>query len=216
MEFTCYYLENEDDQMVYTVAFAFMRLDDIIFVDVFFITYINGEFEENICKFYMNCIDIAKHEMLFNFYKLSLILTENSKKLVYKNDVKDFFIDFNWRIKCRQHYGGNCFSDKYEYNFGYIIHPIIHPYYKLEHIYNKKNKEINENAIKYYKIYENLLSKVNCINLYINGEIEKIDKELINVEKNVCKDVLYQNANILNEVLPSDIVNSIICYLDIK
>jgi len=201
MEFSCYYHEEE----LNSFAFAFAKQNDIIIVELSYITYINGDLEEDKCTFFMNKSDMEKFKNLNNFYNLSLLLTEDVSKLVYQISSEEYSYT-SWGISCRHYCGNKGFVDKYEYNHLYSEHPSL----IFRRIKDKIVLKYNKKAIKYYKeIYENTFDSEKYMNIYIVQEIDKISNELSSIHKDVHKDIMRCNSKILHEVLPVDIVYTI-------
>jgi len=205
MEYSCYCCQ--DDEAMTVFAFAFAKKDDLILVNFFYFTCIDGNLEEDILSFIIKKSDLEINTNLYIFYNLSIILTENISNLVYRK--KSLFLAMpqdSWGILCRKHCIVKGFSDEYDYNFGFIEHPSD----KFNSFENKKETANNKYSIKYYKsVYERSFNASNYINLYITQEIKKIEKELVNIDYEVQKDIMMCNANIMKEVLPEDIVDKI-------
>jgi hypothetical protein len=205
MEFSCYY--NEDLEKMTTFAFAFAKKDDIIFVEFFKFSSIDGNLDEDICSFFINKSNLQNNTNLNDFYKLSLILTENPSKLFYQG--KCLFVScshHSWGICCKKHCMEKGFTDEYDYNFGFTEHPSD----KFDRFQKGKGMTYNKHSISYYKtVYEGTFDSENYIDMYIVQEIDKIEKELFNIDVCVQIDIMRCNANILKEVLPQDLVDNI-------
>lgn len=205
MEFSCYYHDDEEEMNVF--AFVFAKQNDIIIVELSYITYINGNLEEDKCTFFMNKSDMKKLKNLNNFYNLSLLLTEDVSKLVCREISSEEYSYTCWGISCRQYCSNKGFVDKYEYNYSYSEHPSM--------IFRGINDKIilkrpNKKTIKYYQErYEDTFDSEKYMNIYIDQEINKISKELSSIQKDVHKDIMRCNSKILQEVLPEDIVYTI-------
>lgn len=205
MKFSCYC--HDDDDAMNIFVFAFAKQDDMIVTEVFYFSYLDGNLEEDRCKFFVTSDELKTLSQLNNFYNLSLVLTENPNKLVYhEENLSNEFCDHMWGISCRKHCVGKCFTDEYHNEYGFSEHPAV----MFDKINKKKGIQYNKYSIRYYtSVYENTFNWENYMNIYINQEINKIAKELMLVEDDVDKDVMRCNTDILNEVLPEDIVNNI-------
>jgi len=230
-------------------AFAFAKKDDLIFVEFFYYAVADDELKEDTDSFIINKSDLQNDTNLNNFYKLSLILTENPSKLLYKErSYLEKSISFphqlcGWGIRCKKHCveeEGEGFTDEYDYNFHFREYPSD----QFDKFQKAKDKTYNKNSISRYKavyeetfkavyeerlyeervydiaydndyisyykaIYEGTFDSGNYIDMYIVQEIDKIEKELFNIDVCVQKDIMLCNANILKEVLPEDIVGNI-------
>lgn len=207
MEYSCY--SHDDKEEMTTFAFAFAKQNDIIIVELSYMTYINGNLEEDKCSFFMNKSDMKKFKNLNNFYNLSLLLAEDVSKLVYQKISSEESEEYSytcWGISCRHYCSDNGFVDKYEYNHLYSEHPSM----IFRRINDKIKLKYNKKAIKHYKeIYENTFDSEKYVNIYIDQEINKISKELTSIHRDVHKDIMRCNSKILHEVLPEDIVYTI-------
>ena len=184
MEYSCYYYHSND----ITDIIAFVKKDDMI--DVKFLSY--DTYQQNYDDEYddddferdfgmiINYEQLKELKSLYVYYQLSLMLTENTKKLKY---AKGELIN-GWAISANQNWKGLYFTEKYE-NKCYVfdnkpIEIII------------KNVNINNTVINYYtNKYEtkNELKKSTSYMIkFIAQEEQKIEKELIQIEHLVAKD----------------------------
>jgi len=184
MEYSCYYYHSND----ITDIIAFVKKDDMI--DVKFLSY--DTYQQNYDDEYddddyerdfgmiINYEQLKELKSLYVYYQLSLMLTENTKKLKY---AKGKLIN-GWAISANQNWKGQYFTEKYEkkcYVFDNKPIEII-----------IKNVNINNTVINYYtNKYEtkNELKKSTSYMIkFIAQEEQKIEKELIQIEHLVAKD----------------------------
>ena len=200
MKFSCYCHQN-DDSMI-TLVFSFAKHNDIVYVEMTYLSYEDGNLMEDLCKFFVNEKQLQYIQKLNQFYQLSLHLSE-SNKLIYCDN------DNTWRIRCRKHLVGKCFTDYYNEYYGFCEHPSV----IFDKILKKKKPifKYNKYSIKYYKdIYEKSFRyDNNYLDIYYKYEISKIEKELGLIEETVEKEIMINNIDIIREVLPDDIVYQI-------
>lgn len=203
MKFSCYC--HQDDESMYTIVFSFAEYQNIIFVEMIHLSYALGNLEEETCKFFVEKEELQFIPKLHEFYQLSLLLTKNNTKLVYNDSVYN-----TWGITCRKHRVCKCFTDEYYDNYGFSEHPSV----IFEKISKKKKclLKYNRYSIQYYKeIYDKdmVFNNHNYLDMYYDYEMNKIEKELGLLERDVHNEIMRSNVNIIREVLPEDIVGNI-------
>ena len=206
MQFSCYCQENEKTMENYIYSFA--KCDNIVTVEILFFSYLNGDLYEDNCKFFIDADKLQKLKNLYQIYLLSLELTESLDRLVFNDDSLYGYTDHQWGIKCRKHYIDKGFSKKYYSNYGFSQHPCI-IFDKIKKDYNFISK-YNKYSIRYYKKkYEKSFNPFQYMDLFINQEINNIASDLNLIEDDVQKHIMRRNVEIVREVLPDDIVETI-------
>ena len=187
---------------MFSIAFSFAEFKGIIYVEILEFSFANGNLEEQLCKFFLYEEEIQYIHTLNEFYKLSLLLTENNKELLF-NDIEN-----TWEIRSRKHRVKKCFTEHYYKHYGFSEHPSV----KFDKIFKRKKSilKYNQYSINYYKeIYEKAFQFQNYLDMYYNYEIRKIEKELDLIQEDVHKEIMRSNLDIIGKVLPDDIIAKI-------
>jgi len=189
MEYSCYY-DHTNDRTSITV---FVKKDDL--VEVRFKNYHTFEDEDEYEDYHDNNNDNFSREFkmivtfeqlkelksLYNYYQLSLLLTENINTL--KNIKSDDYMD-GWAISSMKNWKGSYFTEKYD---------------PTSYIFKNIPKEpliddiiINDTSINYYiNTYETqsfLDESTYYMSKFMTEEEKKIEKELIQLEHHVSKE----------------------------
>jgi len=189
MEYSCYYFHSNDE----TNIIIFVKKADLI--EVMFINYytyedeypFNDDNEDDNCSRKFNMIltseQLKELKCLYNYYQLSLLLTENINCLKYVKNINSDFMD-GWAISSKKNWKGEYFTE----NYNHISH--IFKYLPKEPIIADIN--FNDAVINYYtNKYENK-SYIDVSTFYMSKfitlEEKKIEKELIQIEHYVAKE----------------------------
>lgn len=203
MEITCYYYHAD----TISKAFAFIKEDDRIYVDVVYLRRKSSGLHLNKCDFVIPFDDLYQYKKLSEYYELSLILTEDKTQLIYKEE-GDFmgFESHKWCIPCKRNWMGVVYSDHYTCNFGFVHYP--------ENPTKIQHEEINSMKIEYYRDVlekEEQKDNVNNLALYVKQEIVKITFQLEAIENQVQNDQdLINKVYVLDNILPKDILTKIL------
>jgi len=189
MEYSCYYFHSNDE----TNIIIFVKKADLI--EVMFINYytyedeypFNDDNEDDNCSRKFNMIltseQLKELKCLYNYYQLSLLLTENINCLKYVKNINSDFMD-GWAISSKKNWKGEYFTE----NYNHISH--IFKYLPKEPIIADIN--FNDAVINYYtNKYENksyIDESTFYMSKFITLEEKKIEKELIQIEHYVAKE----------------------------
>jgi hypothetical protein len=189
MEYSCYYYHSNDK----TNIIIFVKKDDLI--EVMFINYYTYEYkyevqddnnDDNFSRKFNMIVtfeQLKDLKNLYNYYQLSLLLTENINCLKYVKNINSDFMD-GWAISSKKNWKGLYFTENYNH---------------ISHIFKNIPKEpiiedinFNETVINYYtNTYENK-SYIDLSTFYMSKfmteEEKKIEKELIKIEHCVSKE----------------------------
>ena len=204
MEITCYYIHDD----TYSKAFAFIRENDMIYVEVAYLKHKIPGFHFKKCTFVISLNDMKQFKKLSEYYQLSQIVSRPNNVLVYSEDGDTMgFKSHIWCIPCKRNYKGICFSDNYLCNYGFATYPKNPTEIKM---FNKENIEYYRN---YFEPIE-LKSMTNDLSMYVEQEIVKISfaLETIEIQTNKHKNMV-DKVYELHHILPKDILIKIITIL---
>jgi hypothetical protein len=189
MEYSCYYYHSNDK----TNIIIFVKKDDLI--EVMFINYYTYEYkyevqddnnDDNFSRKFNMIVtfeQLKDLKNLYNYYQLSLLLTENINCLKYVKNINSDFMD-GWAISSKKNWKGLYFTENYNH---------------ISHIFKNIPKEpiiedinFNETVINYYtNTFENK-SYIDLSTFYMSKfmteEEKEIEKELIKIEHCVSKE----------------------------
>jgi hypothetical protein len=189
MEYSCYYYHSNDK----TNIIIFVKKGDLI--EVRFLNYYTYEDEysdnddnddDNFSREFNMILtfeQLKELKCLYNYYQLSLLLTENINCLKYVKNINSDFM-YGWAISSKKNWKGLYFTENYNH---------------ISHIFKNIPKEpiiddinFNNTVINYYtNTYENK-SFIDLSTFYmskfITQEEKKIEKDLIQIEHCVAKE----------------------------
>lgn len=177
MEYSVYYYHSNS----YTKVFAFIKDKDLIEVNA---SYVSDAFEEgfnyNNFKFILSIEEIKSSKKIYEYYLLSLLLTEDIHKLTYCDDTRDFmgFTKNVWRFSFKKNWKGLYFTEKYGNNYGLEVYPETGSLSIDEG--NEERKTYGKDLIEYNEMFV-----PDYLSTYIEIEIQNIKKELLKIEKDV-------------------------------
>lgn len=206
MKFSCYCHDNPKNMKM--LIYSFAKDKETLVIEMFYISYMDGNLEEDKLRVYLDIDDLMYYPHLKDFYHLSLLLTENPNKLTYNDNGFYGFSDHTWGVNCRKYVVGKGFTDDFSCNYGFSEHPSV-----MFNKISKQNKSFikyNKFCLRYYKdIYQNVLNSRTYLKIFLDAEIKKIDQELTEFDNRIHQTVMKYNIDIIHEVLPSDLVNYI-------
>jgi len=190
MEYSCYYYHSNDR----TKITVFVKKNDLI--EVRFLNYYTFEDEydddydnnddDNFSRDFKMIVtfeQLKELKTLYNYYQLSLLLTENINSLKYVRNINSDFMD-GWAISSIKNWKGLYFTENYNpasYIFKNIPkEPII------------EDINFNDTVINYYTNTYETESFFNLSTYYMSKfmteEEKKIEKYLIQIEHFVAKE----------------------------
>ena len=189
MEYSCYYYHSN----YRTCITVFVKKDDL--VEVRFLNYYTFEDEyedyddnsdDNFSRDFKMIVtfeQLKELKSLYNYYQLSLLLTENINTLKYVKNIKSDYMD-GWAISSIKNWKGLYFTENYN-QASYIFKNI-----PKEPIIDDIN--FNDTVINYYtNTYETkslLDTSTHYMSKFMTEEEKKIEKELIQIEHCVSKE----------------------------
>lgn len=169
MEYSVYYYHSNYDAK----TFAFIRQNDLVKVVIGHLLNFEDDSYEQF-EFIITMERLKTLKKLYLNYMLSLLLTENVKKLTYCHQGPWMgFVDNVWCISCKKNWKGMYFTKNFTYSYGFEIYP--------------EAIEIKEPEIIYYDKEFDIDIDIKYLSEFIDEEIEKLEKELITIEKEVYK-----------------------------
>ena len=177
MEYSIYYFHSNR----LTKTFTFIRNENFIEVDV---KYVSDMMEEEYSyinfKFIISIEEIKSCKKLYEYYLLSLLLTEDIHKLTYSEDSCDFmgFTKNVWRFSFKKNWKGMYFTEQYGNNYGLETYP------KSGSIIIDEGNEERKNYGKDF-IERNEMFVPDYLSKYLEIEIKKFEDELLKIEKDV-------------------------------
>ena len=177
MEYSVYYYHSNND----TKTFAFIKQNNLIQVIIghlqnYLSDYVDATFEKYV--FVITMDRLISYKKLYIYYILSLLLTQNVKKLTYCEEGAWMGFEQNiWCISCKINWKGLHFTENIVFSYGFEFYP---KYIEIT--------EHNEMVIKYYEEVIDIEVEeidIDFISLFIDKEIVKIEKELLGIEKEV-------------------------------
>jgi hypothetical protein len=180
MEISCYGNESCEKASI----FIFIKINNQINIKINFLQnnyYLNTIEDYQVysydLEFVIDINTLKNYKNLYQYYLISLLLTENIYKLFYSEYGDLLGYNNKWCISCKKIWS-NYFTEIFEYNYGLNIYPLDN------YIEIKDNNE--EMIIFYEENIENIENK-NYLSYLIEIEIENIEKELFSIEKNIYK-----------------------------
>jgi len=189
MEYSCYYYHSN----YRTTITVFVKKDDLI--EVRFLNYYTFEDEyedydddndDNFSRDFKMIVtfeQLKELKSLYNYYQLSLLLTENINTLKYVKNIKSDYMD-GWAISSIKNWKGLYFTENYN-QASYIFKNI-----PTEPIIDDIN--FNDTVINYYtNTYETqsfLDTSTHYMSKFMTEEEKKIEKDLIQLEHHVAKE----------------------------
>jgi hypothetical protein len=182
MEYSIYYFHSNYLTKIYT----FIRDENLIEVNVLSVYDIMDE-EYTKFKFIISIEEMKSCKKLYEYYLLSLLLTEDVNKLTYDDSIDFMGYTKNvWRFSFKKNWKGMYFTENFCNNYGLETYPEKGSIIIDEH--NEEQKKYGKEFIK-----RNEFSTPNYLSKYIKIEIKKIEEELLKIEK----DVNYQKKLVL-------------------
>jgi len=190
MKYSCYYYHSNDIADI----IIFVKKDDLI--KVRYIKYYTYEDEyivddnnsdDNFSRAFNMIVtfkQLKELKCLYNYYQLSLLLTENINCLKYvKKDINSDFMD-GWAISSKKNWKGSYFTENYN--------PVSYIFKNMPKEPIIEDINFNDAAIIYYTNTYETKSFFDLSTFYmskfITEEEKKIKKELIQIEHRVAND----------------------------